>query len=233
MNYRVICSTVENGNMSFRYGNEKEVIKNRTSFFKSQNIKNKVNIKVINENKIVFLKNNSCEQISADSVVTNQPNVLLYICFGDCIPMILYDKKQKIISLTHLGWQSVFSNLQQEIVRYFLEILKSNIDDLEVVLGPSIKKDSYIFKNPIQSTMKEWKAYLEKINDEEYKIDLNKFVFDSLLKINVKNIKNSEIDTATNPNFFSHYRYTYITQDKEEGRFIYGVILEAEKSTFY
>lgn len=227
MKYRVIYSTVKDGNMSFKYGENDEVLKNKNKFFDTNNIKNKVNINVLYSDKITFLNNNKISSdVYTDCLITNQENIFLYLCFGDCIPMILYDRKQNIISLTHLGWQSISLNLHKKVVQYYIEKLESKLEDIEVILGPSIKKDSYILKKPKQLQMKEWGNYLQKVNNDYYKIDLNKFVYDSLLEMSIKHIINSEIDTAKDSNFFSHYRYTYIDKNIPEGRFIFGVMLD-------
>lgn len=229
LKYRIINSTVEDGNMSSKFGYHSEVAENRKNFFEKNNIKTSVSLKPLNTSKITVLsKIENDSDIEADCLITNKPDVLLYLGFGDCIPMVVYDRRQKIISLTHLGWESIVQNLQKEVINYYIKNFKSNISDLEVVLGPSIKKDSNIQKNPSQLQMPEWKNYIQDIGEDNYKVDLNKFVCDSLKSININNIINSDIDTASNPNYFSHHRYLYIDRSIPEGRFIYGVILDKE-----
>lgn len=231
MAYRVICSTVKDGNMSFKYGDHSDVLKNRKKFFDANNINKTANIKVLYGDEITFLNNNLPSEVFTDCLVADQKNVFLYLCFGDCIPMVVYDKKQNVISLAHLGWQSISMNLHQKVVLYYIDKFKSNLEDLEIVLGPSIKKDSYILKNPNQLQLPEWENYLEEVDNDFYKIDLNRFVYDSLLKMNIKHIINSEIDTAKDLNFFSHYRYNYSNRDVPEGRFIFGVMLDDDISS--
>jgi len=226
MAYRVNYSTVKDGNMSLKYGAYDEVLKNKKKFFDENNIKKTVSINVLYSDKINFLNNSCPQEIDTDCLITNQKNIFLYLCFGDCIPMVVYDKTKEIISLTHLGWQSISLNLHQKVIQYYIDKFNSNLDDLEVVLGPSIKKDSYILKKPNQLQINGWERYLEKLDNDYYKIDLNKFVCDSLLKMNIKQIINSEIDTAQDLNLFSHYRYNYMDKNIPEGRFIFGVMLD-------
>ncbi len=112
--------------------------------------------------------------------------------------------------------------LHSKIVNTFLSKYNSKIEDLYVELGPSIKKESYILKNPSQLRFNEWEPYLNNIGNDNYEIDLNGFVIDDLKKLGIKNIKNSPIDTGSDENYFSHYRCTYINKTEKEGRFICG-----------
>jgi len=223
MVYEIISSSVKDGNMSFNYGEYEEVLNNKKRFFEKNSIKNSTKINLVNKDKIFFLDDNSVKELSTDCLITDIKDKFLYLCLGDCIPMVVYDKKQKIISLTHLGWKSICLNLHQKVIHYYIVNLKSDIKNLEIILGPSIKKDSYIIKNPNQLNDKNWKNYLTLVKDEYYKIDINSYVYDGLKRMNIENIINSSIDTVKNKNYFSHYRFTYVDKEIPEGRFIYGV----------
>lgn len=231
MEYKVFCSTVKDGNMSFKYGEYDTVLNNVNTFLSSNNIDKSIKITVFDKDEITCLEDIEFSSLmQTDSLVTKKENIFMYICFGDCIPMILYDKKQSIVSLTHLGWPSVVLDLQKKIVNYYIDRFNSDINDLEVVIGPSIKKDSYILENPVQLKMPKWEKYIEKTEKEGfYKVDLNSYVYDSLKEMNIDNIINSSVDTATNSDFFSHHRYLMSNKTLPEGRFIYGVMLVKDK----
>jgi len=226
MECKILCSKVNDGNMSFKYGDKNDVLKNKTNFFDQNNIKNSILMKINYSDKIQIVENIEENEIFSDCLITKIPNLFLYINFADCIPMILFDNVQNILAIVHLGWQSIELNLHTKVIQHFIDNFNSKKENLIVTLGPSIKKDSYILKNPSQLKFECWNNYLENIGNDYYKIDLNKYVVDSIIKTGVENIINSNIDTATNKNYFSHYRTVYIDKNEKEGRFIFGAYIK-------
>ena len=231
--YVMLNSTRKDGNTSLSYGIEEEVLNTRKNFFEKNNIlmKNTLVLKVKNTNEIVeidddYLDNHkdlSKEILEADAVVTKHKNIFFYLNFGDCIPLVIYDKKQEILALCHLGWHSVNNNLHLVMVKYLMDKFSSRKEDLIVELGPSIKKDSYIMENPVQLSKKEWSEFLEKVDKDTYKVDLDGYVVHSLKEIGIVDIKVSDIDTYSNDNYFSNYKENKFNLEK--GRFIVGAML--------
>ena len=232
--YIMFNSTKKDGNTSLNYGEQTEVINNRKKFFKNNNIKykNTLVIRVVNNNKITEIDKSYLEKhpdlsgeiLETDAVITKEKNIFFYLNFGDCIPLVIYDNKQEILSLCHMGWHSVINNLHLEVVDYLLDKYNSKMENLVIELGPSIKKDSYIMKNPIQLGEKAWYNYLEKIDEENYKVDLDGYVVNSLKESGITNIKISNIDTYSNEDYYSNYEENKFNIPK--GRFIVGVMLK-------
>jgi polyphenol oxidase len=236
MIFRMLNSTKADGNISIKYGDEECAINNRKKFFSKNNIpiKNTLIIQVNYSDDIFhldgeFIRNNSDLSqlvINADCVITRLPNVFIYLPFADCIPLGIYDKKNNILAFAHMGWQSIELNLHKKLIDALVNDYHTKIEDLEVILGPSIKGDSYILKNPSQLKHEDWKPFLKNIGDEYYQIDLNGYICRGLNEIGIKNILNSNIDTSKDNNYFSHYRCIHINKTEQEGRFICGVIME-------
>ena len=232
--YIMLNSTKKDGNTSLSYGTKDEVLNNRRNFFKKHNIdiKNTLVLRTLNENKIVEItkefrdsnKDLSKIILEADGIVTKEKNIFFYLNFGDCIALSIYDKRKDVLMLCHLGWHSVKNNLHIIAINYLKEKYNSNVEDLIVELGPSIKKDSYIMESPIQLGDDAWIKYIEKIDDKNYKVDLNSYVVDGLKNIGIKDIKVSEIDTYSNSNYYSNYEENKFNLDK--GRFIVGAMLK-------
>lgn len=131
-----------------------------------------------------------------------------------------------------MGWRSIELDLHLKTIKIMQEQYKSDMKDIEVLIGPSIKVDSYILKNPSQKYLTEWNNYLEETKIDYYKINLNQYIVDGIKKLGIKKINNSDIDTGKDLNFFSHYRSIYLDKNEIEGRFLCGVILEDnEKNT--
>jgi len=235
MSFEMINSTKIDGNMSIAYDKKNEAINNRIRFFEKNKIsfENTLIIKIKYSDKIFelteeFLLNNKDQsklEIETDCIITNCQNIFLYLPFADCIPLTVYDSKNRILAFAHMGWQSIELKLQCNIIDILVNKYGSNIDDIEVVLGPSIKGESYILKNPSQLKYDDWKPFLRNTEDDYYEIDLNGYLCNSLKQLGIKKIINSNIDTAKDENYFSHYRCRYIHENEQEGRFICGVIM--------
>ena len=41
---------------------------------------------------------------SADGLITDDPEAALVTFYADCVPVLLYDKKKKVIASVHSGW---------------------------------------------------------------------------------------------------------------------------------
>lgn len=233
--YCMLSSTVKYGNMSLSFGEKEDVINNRKKFFEKVKIpyENTLVLKALNKNKIFDLdkkflyKNKDLSKIilEADGVVTKEKGIFFYLNFGDCIPLVIYDIRQDIMAFCHLGWKSVEMNLHIKAVEHLIKNYNSQIKDLVVELGPSIKKDSYIMTNPSQLSIKEWQAFLEKDKGNNYKVDLDGYVVHTLKERGIINIKESVIDTFTNKQYFSNYRENKLNL-KERGRFISGAMIK-------
>lgn len=229
----IIASTTKDGNMSSKYSIDGR--KNRDRFFKQHNIDNKkaVFMNSFNKNQIICLNDNESLEINennviyavADAIVTKE-DYFIYDLFGDCIPLVVYDKKNNIVSLAHLGWISVVNNLHIELINYFIHKCNSSINDLDIYLGPSIKKESHCIdkkENLKQLNVPNWTNYIEERKDY-YLIDLSGYVRDSLKNIGISNINVDNTDTYQSDLYFSHHRFN--KEGVQNGRFVYGVRIE-------
>lgn len=237
MKLRMLYSTKKDGNMSKNYDETQgQYLINRKVFFDNNNINientividdmNGTNIIEIDEKFINENKDLSKLEIKTDCIITKIPNIFIYLPFGDCIPLAILDTKQNIFAFVHLGWRSTELNLHLKVIDTLKNKYNSKTEDLEVMIGPSIKKESYVFKNPTQLKKKEWLPFLNQLKDDCYQIDLNGYIIDGLKKIGINKILNSDIDTGRDDSFFSHYKS--VKTNKKEGRFICGAIMEDE-----
>lgn len=236
MKLKVINSSKKDGNMKPKFSNIEDVTKNKKNFFVKSNIRMDKTLLIeikysddifeltkefINKNKDL-----STVEINTDCIITNIPGIFLYLTFADCIPMAMFDKKNNVLAFAHMGWQSIELDLHKKIINTLKEKYNTASSDIEVVLGPSIKKESYILKNPSQLKFNKWKPFLKETKNDYYEIDLSGYLVDSLKKLGVIDIEVNPIDTAKDNNYFSHYRCVYINKEEKEGRFIVGAMME-------
>ncbi len=79
----------------------------------------------------------------ADALVTTTPGQVLFLPVADCIAAALYDEKNGVLMLSHLGRHSLEVNGGVQSVAYLKEHYGSKPEDLQVWLSASIGKDTY------------------------------------------------------------------------------------------
>ena len=70
-----------------------------------------------------------------DAVITDRPGLCVCVKTADCIPMLLYDTKQRVIAAVHAGWRGTVSRIVQKTV---LEMQPHSPTDLHAIIGPGI-----------------------------------------------------------------------------------------------
>ena len=60
---------------------------------------------------------------------------------ADCVPIILYDEKNKIIGCIHAGWKGAISGIIENTLNKFKEINKNN--KIIAAIGPCIGNENY------------------------------------------------------------------------------------------
>ena len=142
---------------------------------------------------------------NTDGLITHlSSKIILMIQTADCIPVFLYDPKQKIIGLVHSGWKGTYNSIIKNAINIFIN-KKSDPNNIQVYLGPSIKSQKYEIKEDVANLFS--KLYINR-SDNKIFLSIQNKVIDDLLSMNVKknNIKKSNICTFTNLEYCSYRR---------------------------
>ena len=75
-----------------------------------------------------------------DGYITKEKNIATLITTADCNPIIIYDTKKNIIANVHSGWAGTIKKISLKAVKLLQEKFNSNLEDLIVCIGPSIRK---------------------------------------------------------------------------------------------
>ena len=70
-----------------------------------------------------------------DAVITDRPGLCVCVKTADCIPILLYDTKQRVVAAVHAGWRGTVSRIVQKTV---LEMRPHSPSDLHAIIGPGI-----------------------------------------------------------------------------------------------
>src|SRR3989344_9484294 len=121
----VATSTVADGNMSLKWGEEREVVKNREKFLGGIRLKLEdcVAMSLVHGTKVMRVgKDDRGKMVEVDGLVTSEPGVGLFMVTADCLPLVLFDKKRQVVGLAHLGWRGVHGKLAERMVKELLSL---------------------------------------------------------------------------------------------------------------
>ncbi|MEM7040054.1 MAG: laccase domain-containing protein [Bacteroidota bacterium] len=227
-------STISDGNMSYRFGGEAEVYENRRAFFAARNIPGDrlVTFFTHHAEQIDLLEDIEFEQDAlrgqprfdpTDVIVTRTPRTGLFLTFADCVPLAFLDRQQRILCFAHVGWRSMALGLTGKTLAYLRDRCGCQMEDLVVVKGPCIRKESYRFRDPVQARESAWAPFLTLESDGTTAIDLSGFALSEMAAAGLKEtqIYAAPEDTAAHPNLFSHYAATVLDRPEKNGRILF------------
>ena len=144
------------------------------------------------------------EGIFADALYTEMAGVGLFLPVADCIATVIYDPKRRALMLVHLGRHSTVAQLMTRAIQYFVE-RGSQAKDLQIWMSPSITQKNYRMDYFNHTSDTNWRNFCRQTADGIY-LDMQGFNRSLAVQAGVPgdNIFISPIDTADDPNYFSH-----------------------------
>lgn len=78
-----------------------------------------------------------------DALVTNQPGICLCVQTADCVPILLFDPKQKAVAAIHAGWRGTVKKITAEAIQKMEISFQSKPENIMAAIGPSIGPEVY------------------------------------------------------------------------------------------
>lgn len=78
-----------------------------------------------------------------DALITRRPGYCLCISTADCVPILLYDKKQKAIAAVHAGWRGTVDFITSHTLEKMRMTFGTEGQDVIACIGPSISMASF------------------------------------------------------------------------------------------
>ena len=182
----------------------------------------------IHSNKIFYIKKIKKKKLTGDGLITNQKGIALGILTADCIPILIYDNKQKIIAAIHAGWKGIYRNIVSNVIKFFLKN-GSQTKHLCAAIGPCITVKSYEiqkdFKKKFIKKDKNSKFFFKKIKNKTY-FSLNNYVYYQLKKLGIKNLDIINKNTFDPKNKFFSSRLSIQNKKNDYGRNISIIMIK-------
>jgi len=176
-------------------------------------------VKQIHSSKFIFLSKNTKiknRSIYADAIITEKKNLPIAILTADCAPLLLFDKKRKMIAAIHAGWRGALRGVINKVIKFMLNKGCSR-KNIIVAIGPSIKQKNYNvkldFKSKFIKKHKKNKIFFKNRNKLIY-FDLPNYIKSQLKFNKISKIDMINIDTYEKKNnFFSARRSLKLKHD--------------------
>jgi polyphenol oxidase len=100
----------------------------------------------VHGNRVAVVGAQDMGQIIAatDALVTNEPGVALLLRFADCVPVLFFDARQRVMAVAHAGWRGVVAGVVPATVETLVSQFGTRATDLWVGIGPAIGPDHYV-----------------------------------------------------------------------------------------
>ena len=203
-----------------------QIVKNKLS----KKLKDIFLLHQIHSNKFIYINKNQeiyKKKIKADAIVTDQKKLPIGILTADCVPVLIYDNKSKMIAAIHAGWKGAYKGIINKVISFMIKkgCKRKNI---HAAIGPCISQKNYNVKNDFLRKFikknKKNRIFFKKDNGIIY-FDLPKYV-KSHLKLNkISNIDHVNIDTFDVKNNFFSARRSLSLKDDDYGRNISIIVI--------
>ncbi len=174
--------------------------------------------KLIILNKQNLALSTTANEPKADGLITNEKQKALVIGTADCICLMLFDPKNKVISNIHSGWKGTAKRIAQEAIYKMIKDYDCKPQNIICCICPALRKDHFLVNEDVVNIYKnEFPKYYNKVIEEteytnekgkQYKIDtvlINKLMLKDIGLLD-KNIIDSKICTMCESDKFYSYR---------------------------
>jgi hypothetical protein len=106
-----------------------------------------------------------------DGLMTSQPGVLLGVQTADCTPVLVADRKRKVVAAFHAGWRGTVKRIVENGVGTMRIQFGSRPEDLIAAIGPGIGPCCYQVGEELLSEFESQFSYARELFHEVYDTD--------------------------------------------------------------
>ena len=180
-------------------------------------------------NKVVTIdqNNKNIQRINADALITKIENIAISVLTADCVPILIYDRINRIVACVHAGWRGAINGIIKNTLNEILKMGKNN--EIYVAVGPCIGVKNYEvgreFYGKFIKEDKRNEIFFFHGKNGKFLFNLRKYVNFRIKDFDVVHVDNIDFDTYTaKQNFFS-FRRSKQLGEKDYGRCISAISL--------
>ena len=179
---------------------------------KELNLNNYYEVKQIHSDIIHIIDDNYTNTLTGDALITKDINKPLIIKIADCVPILLYDKENKIIALIHSGWKGTLEYITNKTIKVMQNKYNSKLENINAYIYPSIRQCHFEIEEDVYKLFKDKIKNIDKYTikkDIKYYINLQSIIIDNLKDLGINNIIDTNICTYCNHDIYYSYRYNH------------------------
>ena len=185
----------------------------------------------IHSNKFCYIdkksKHNN-KKFEGDALITNKSNTPIGVLTADCAPILMFDKKNKVIAAIHAGWKGAYNGILKKVIKFMLKN-GCAVNNITAVIGPCISFKNYevkkdFIKRFIKKDIKN-KVFFRKVKNKNY-FNLNEYIDFQLKILGIKKIEVINKDTFNKKNNFFSARRSKSNNEDDYGRNISVIMIK-------
>lgn len=182
----------------------------------------------VHETRIVNVTGQTPKEdlMETDALITNERGICIAVMSADCVPIILFDRKNMAVAAVHSGWRGTVAKILEKTLNRMKEEFGTEGKDIVAGIGPSVSLESYeVGEEVVHAVRKNFKqadVLLKPQSNNKAKLDLWNANKIQLLEFGVPEnaIEISDLCTVkNNEDFFS-------ARKGDAGRFAAGIMLK-------
>ena len=212
--------------------NKKNVLKNLQTVQKKIKTRQKkiTLLNQIHSNKFHFIDKNlklKNYNFEGDALITNKQKFPIAVLTADCVPILIFDEKEKMIAAIHAGWKGAYKEIIKKTLNFMIK-KGCTPKNITAAIGPCISVKNYeVKKDFIKKFIKKDeknKKFFKKIENKDF-FNLKKYVFSQLKALNVSKIDIINKDTFASKNNFFSARRSKSRNESDYGRNISVIMI--------
>ncbi|MDA3946400.1 MAG: peptidoglycan editing factor PgeF [Helicobacteraceae bacterium] len=225
----VSTAPFDSNNLAFHVGDDADVVRQNHALLAKQldyDLERLVHMRQIHSDIVVIVDpevHNFDNPPECDALVTDKPGIPLMVMTADCTPVLLFDPIQNVIAVAHAGRAGAVKGIVPKTIEKMCSDFGSSIEDINVVLGPSIHGCCYeVGKQIAQAVFEDGFGFAVIAREGSYYLEVNAIIKKQLEDLGIKKEKLEDINICNaceNQDFFS-YR-----ADKQKTGRIAGVLM--------
>jgi YfiH family protein len=158
-----------------------------------------------------------------DALITDQPGIPLMVMTADCTPVLLFDPVRNVIAAAHAGRAGATKGIVPKTIEKMQQSFSCRIEDILVVLGPSIQSCCYEVGEKIAGELEESGFGYAVIKREgRFYLEVNAIIKKQLEELAIKKAQVEDLGIC---NACEHEAFFSYRADKQKTGRIAGVLM--------
>jgi len=99
-----------------------------------------------------------------DGLLTDEGGVGVVVQSADCVPLLLWASKVKVVAAVHAGWRGTLARIAPLVVSRLNEVYGASVEEIHVAIGPAIRVCCYEVGDEVISAFAEGGMDVDRIS---------------------------------------------------------------------